>query len=524
MVLTGHGKTRTRPDARLDGLAFASGRILRSKRRTHRSFTIGARFLSALVTIVGIASPTRAGLVDELNATLTKLPHAQTKVGACVIDLATGQTIFSKEADRPLTPASCMKVFAMATALTELGPDFQFETILASDGRNLIVIGDGDPGFGDEKLCRSRKQSVTAALERWSDALVAKGLDRIPGDLIIDESIFEPDRIHPSWDERDLDNWYAAPVGGLNINDNCLDVTVIPARERGATPKIEVQPPTSLARFVNAAKSGLKGEPVLRHRYDTYEYTIGGQVPKRWRFGAVPFPDPGLLFADALRGVMSRSNIALAGQIRTTRVRHADGSLPPGLTIIAKHHTPLADVLQRAGKDSQNLFAECLLKRAGYAWARRNGGSDAVGSWSTGRQAVMELVHRAEIDPQGLQVADGSGLSRDNASTARQLAMLIAWSARQPWSKLFHDSLAEAGVDGSLKKRLRDTPGAVFAKTGTMQGVRALAGYVDGAGGPRYAFAILFNGYPGGSAPYKAIQDKFCRILLENSGSRSARK
>lgn len=487
-----------------------------------------ARFLPSLYLAPAVCCALAASLcaepADEIAAVLSKLPHAQTKVSACVIDLATGRTIFAKDADQTLTPASCMKVFAMSAALANLGPKFDFETILATDGRNLIVLGDGDPGFGDEKLCQKRKQGVTATFDRWADALVAKGLTRIPGDLIIDESIFEADRIHPSWEERDLDNWYAAAVGGLNINDNCLDVTVTPARERGAAPLIDVQPPTSLARFVNAAKSGLKGEPVLRHRYDTYEYTIGGQVPKRWRFGAVPFPDPGMLFADSLRSVLARSNIAVAGQIRSARVRLPNGSLPPALTVLAKHETPLADVLQRAGKDSQNLFAECLLKRAGYAWSRRHGQPDAVGSWTTGRQAVMELAQSADVDPRGLQVADGSGLSRNNACSARQLATLLMWNTRQPWAVLFHDSLAEAGVDGSLKKRLRETPGAVFAKTGTMRGVRALAGYVDGASGPRYAFAVIFNGYPGTSAPYKALQDRICRILLDSNTGRSARK
>ena len=119
------------------------------------------------------------------------------------------------------------------------------------------------------------------------------------------------------------------------------------------------------------------------------------------------------------------------------------------------------------------------------------------------------------MDSRGLVVADGSGLSRRNACTARQLTAMLAWAYRQPFAPVLHDSLATAGVDGSLRKRLKDSDGRVHAKTGTMRGIRALAGYVDSDAGPRYAFAVLFNGYPGGSAPYNTIQDRFCRVLAD---------
>jgi D-alanyl-D-alanine carboxypeptidase/D-alanyl-D-alanine-endopeptidase (penicillin-binding protein 4) len=139
------------------------------------------------------------------------------------------------------------------------------------------------------------------------------------------------------------------------------------------------------------------------------------------------------------------------------------------------------------------------------------------------------MLHKAGIATQNAAIVDGSGLSRENACTPRQLAEVLAWARRQPWAAALHDNLSQAGVDGSLKKRLKESEGAIFAKTGTMRGIRALAGYVDGASGPRYAFAIIFNRYTGPSTPYKAIQDKFCRVLLEAvdapaEGPRAARR
>ena len=182
--------------------------------------------------------------------------------------------------------------------------------------------------------------------------------------------------------------------------------------------------------------------------------------------------------------------------------------------MVAAYRTPIADVLRRTGKDSQNLFAEGLLKRSGYAWAQRTGAAKPQGTWETGAHALIEMVRRAGVDTTGLKVMDGSGLSRNNACTARQVAQVLAWSFKQPWGPLLHDSLATAGRDGSLHRRLRDSPGRVFAKTGTMRGVRTLAGYVDSRLGPRFAFAVFFNGYRGPSTPYKEIQDRFCRTLI----------
>ncbi len=254
---------------------------------------------------------------------------------------------------------------------------------------------------------------------------------------------------------------------------------------------------------------------MLHHPWRTFEYRIKGRCAKRWPFNSVSFPDPGLLFADSLRTFLAGRGVSVAGTIRRARVREPGGGLPASLTVLARRSTGIADVLRRAGKDSQNLFAECLLKRVGYAWAKKQGAADPQGSWSLGAQAVVALTKRAGIDTRGLVVADGSGLSRDNACSARQLTSLLAWTATRGAGPSVHDSLSVAGVDGSLRKRLKEMPGRIVAKTGTMRGVRTLAGYVDTNVGSKYAFAVMFNGYKGPSTPYRKIQDRFCRVLVE---------
>lgn len=454
-------------------------------------------------------------LERNLRSTLAAKPHAQTQVGACVVDLKNGATVFEQDADQSFTPASVTKLFTMAAALETLGTDFAFTTRLATDGASLYVIGDGDPAFGDEKLQASRDETITADFTRWAETLTTAGVSTVPGDLVIDESIFDDQRVHPSWDENDLGKWYAAPIGGLNFNGNCVDITVSPSAKHGAAALVTVSPATSLIKIVNKCRTGNGRDPVLHHPPDTWEYIINGRCKKRWPFPSVAVPDPGLLFGDALRTVLEKHGIHIAGGIKRTRIRHPDGTLPPSLRVIAQRTTPLSDVLLRVGKNSQNLFAECLLKRTGFALAQRRGDDQPQGNWTNGQIAVRGLFRTAGIGESGFVIADGSGLSRENACTARQLVQLLTWMRSRPGGDLFTDSLSIAGVDGSLRKQLRDLPGRVFAKTGTMRGVRVLAGYVNDGSAPRFAFAVIFNGYKGPSTPYREIQERFCRTLVK---------
>jgi len=276
---------------------------------------------------------------------------------------------------------------------------------------------------------------------------------------------------------------------------------------------VTFQPENSLVRIVGLCRVG-KGPPVLHHPFDSFEYRISGTCRKRWPFGSVSFPDPGLLFADSMKMAFLRHGVRIAGKIERRKLRLAGGGLPASIEILDRHKTSISQVLSRIGKDSQNLFAECLLKRVGYAWSQKTQSLSAQGSWRTGQDAIKNLVRTVGIDTEGLQVSDGSGLSRQNRCSARQLVDLLAWMHQQPNAWMLYDGLAVSGEDGSLRKRLSDVPRRVFAKTGTMTGVTALAGYVLGHDGSQYAFCIMFNGYPGSSAPYRKIQDTLCRVLV----------
>lgn len=482
-------------------------------------FLCSAACLSILLSLsTATATPGVGSVATQIDAALLHIPHANAVAGVCVVDLTTGGIVYERNADRPLIPASNMKVFVMAAALPVLGPAFEFETVLATDGTNLVLIGDGDPALGDPKLCHERGQTRTTEFERWAGVLRDRDTSTIPGDILIDDSLFDTERINPTWEASDLGKWYAAPVGALNFNDNCVDITVRPGDSPGSLAIVSVFPKSARIHITNRCKTGGSGTPILHHLPGTLEYVVSGRCTKRWPFGAVSFPDPGLLAGESLRTVLLRNGIRVQGGIRRQRVREPDGGLPDTLTVVSRFRTPITAVLKRIGKNSQNLFAECLLKRVGYEWARASGIAAPQGSWALGARAVLATLNAEGINTAELTISDGSGLSRENRCSARQLTSVLTWINRQPYSSIFRESLSIAGKDGSLRKRLKELPGVVLGKTGTMRGIRTLSGYITSpTGRPRYAFAILFNSYKGPSTPYKKIQDQVCRILARTT-------
>ena len=200
---------------------------------------------------------------------------------------------------------------------------------------------------------------------------------------------------------------------------------------------------------------------------------------------------------------------------RPARVRAVTGRAEQ----TARTFVTLAPVLARTGKNSQNLFAECLTKRLGYERARRQGRPDPQGTWANGSAALAEFLSTCRPRSTGARLVDGSGLSRDNRASAADFVAVLETMHRHRQRKLFVDSLAIAGQDGSLRKRMRDLPGAVYAKTGYLRGVRTLSGYAVTPQGRWRAFSVLFNGIKGSTAPFNDLHDKVCRILMEEGTS-----
>jgi D-alanyl-D-alanine carboxypeptidase/D-alanyl-D-alanine-endopeptidase (penicillin-binding protein 4) len=510
----------------------ARGPLARNPMRPPRILALACLLLAPSAALAGSLATDVATLVRS-----AKLPGAEVSVS--VREVGTGEALVAIRAERPLIPASNMKLLTTGAALAALGPEFRFRTFMAlqpGDRNRIVVVGDGDPAFGDPELLAStiRRRpdgsvetglDVDSLLAMWADAVAGLGLTRID-DLIVDDRVFDRDRIPDGWPEDQLNEHYCAEVAGLNFHANCLHLSPRPAGGRAVAGDFTPKAPWIDVANRATAKSGSKDRHDAWLAHNPGDASGGGSFTL---FGNVrdasaspirtTLRDPatffGLLLADRLRarGIeVSRVRLAETGEI------FADDSIVgPAVS------TPLATVLDRANSDSRNLHAECLFKRIGHAHA---GGS---ASWGDGDRALRsELVGR--VSPtllEGVVFADGSGLSRLNRVRAD---LMTAWldvihddpSLRGP----FLESLAVAGERGTLRKRFRgvDLKGCeVLAKSGFINGVSCLSGYVIAPSGRTIAFSVLCNGVRS-VADAKLLQEKIAARIAEEIASPLARR
>ncbi len=473
-----------------------------------RAIVLAAAFFGA----TAFAANDLASRIDGVVASGKK---GEVMAGIRVVELPSGQVLYALNANRAFIPASNMKLLTTAAAIDLLGVDFTYKTLLVQRGNDLIVIGSGDPGAGDPRFALQRNEAVTAMFHRWAEAMGKAGIKEVTGEILFDDSIFDSTWINPSWRTAELDSWFAAPVGGLNFNDNCIDMIIEPTKP-GEACNVVMTPRTQTVQIVNNCRTGGKGKPVCGRKAGEDVIQINGGCVKKTTLSPVAVHDPGMLFAGAFREVLVASGIKVSQKIRRVRVRQADGSLPADCKVLAVYETKLPDVLTRCNKFSQNLFAECLLKTIGYYHGRTPGDAAAVGSWTTGRVAIRQYMMKVGLQPHECVIDDGSGLSHDNRLSPTHLTTVLQNMYNHPARDIFIQSLAVGGKDGTIKKRMTKLEGQVYAKTGYVAGSRTLSGYVSDRTGKKWAcFSILFNNIKGGTTPYVTIQDEVVKLIAQ---------
>ncbi|HZZ42596.1 MAG TPA: D-alanyl-D-alanine carboxypeptidase/D-alanyl-D-alanine-endopeptidase [Tepidisphaeraceae bacterium] len=489
-----------------------------------RKSFIGSAILMSVMAVAGCShqAPMSFGQAsdrqsDDLKTRLHTALHERDSSGAIlaarVIDLNTHQELFAENLDRPMKPASNLKLFTTSATLDRFGPKHTFDTYLAMDGDDLWIIGTGDPSLGDPKIAKKKHESQLAAFDRWAATLKSKGITEIKGKLYYYDGAFDAETVHPSWSRGDLTDWYAAPVTGLNFNDNCIDVSVTPT-EPGKPVTYEVMPPLADLHITNEMTTGGKfvEEPIDRKDKSMNWYLTGGD-PEKKTLGSKCVPYPGAFFADAMRTHFEKLGIHIDG-VTERAEKPLDGKLiPPANKTLLVERSPLPQVLNRLTKDSQNLFAEAFNKSLGRQWDLDHG-RDVPGSWKSGSEAVHAFLQKNHIDDSGVKLVDGSGLSHEDRITARAMSEMLATMHTHPYSKTFFEALPIGGVDGTIGKRMKDIAGKIHAKTGYINGVRSLSGYAQAANGHMLVFTFVYNQIPGSVAPFEELQDNACRLLV----------
>jgi D-alanyl-D-alanine carboxypeptidase/D-alanyl-D-alanine-endopeptidase (penicillin-binding protein 4) len=392
--------------------------------------------LAAVAAAALVAAPAAgaASLPVRLGHAL-RVPHVA-QSGAVAVDLLTGRTFFAQGEDMPLAPASNEKLTVTYAALRELGPSYRFRTRVVGVGTLVGATWHGTlvlKGFGDPTL-------TTLRVQRLVNRLWQRGIRRVDGRVLGDESWFDDLRVAQGW-----------------------------------KPSFELQDSLPLSALV-----------VDRDRYD-------GHVALQ----------PAVAAAGTFRRLLRARGIAVAGPAGVGVADPGDPTLAETLS------APLAEVVRRMDRVSDNFDAEMLLKDLGAELG-------AGGTTAAGLRIVTAALAGAGVPLAGVRLVDGSGLSLDDRLTARALGALLVAIWHDPALRpVVWSALPVAGESGTLKDRMRRRParGAVRAKTGTTDQASALSGYA----GRRYAFAVLENGRPVSWTWARTAQDRFATLLAASA-------
>ena len=447
------------------------------------------------------ASATFGDVLSAKVAAFEKTIGGGARVGVSVVDLASGKATVSTRENELFIPASNQKLLSSAFALHALGGDYRFTTELyITSGGDIVVYGDFDPTFGDPELAVEEGKSIYAEMDRWAVAVKKHLGDKPPGRLFVSggSGVYRPD----TWKVNQNHLHYQAPAGKLNFHRNCFSAT-FQITDAKAHAIIVPQ-----SRFISVSSSVQVGE---KHIWSMHPGAGDGELVLRGTIKtASPYPlyvaagDPPMLFARTLADRFVAAGVPFEGLIKSMDLSKIDRK---GAKPVCTTTTPLARAMIRANRDSLNMAAECFLLRAGD------------GTWA-GSARVMEktLAKAFELSADSLVVSDGSGLARKNRVSPATMTKLLAGIAGRKDASVLTDSLARAGIDGTLQKRMSTAPcmGRIIGKTGYILKVSCLSGYVlDKTGKPAMAFSIMANDMPGRVAPAKALQDEICAMLVE---------
>jgi len=450
--------------------------------------------------------PDTTALKADLQKVTSQANVAGSKVGIYAVDIQTGDVLMELNADALLNPASNTKLVTGAAALDVLGPEWTIFTRVSHDGTlegdkitgNLWIKSDGDPFLH------------YAQMVAWAIDIKGQGVRKIEGDIVIDDTSFAPGYIPPAFDQKDEDASYRAPIGAVSVSFNSVSVEVHPGTV-GQPGIVRLNPPNDYVKVTNQTRTragkGIGINARARANGDVTEIVVTGSI-------GVDAPGPGvvrkridhpsLFTGSVFKHALQETGIAVTGAVRL-------GERPNNTrTLVLFESSPMWSSVAAMNKWSNNFMAEMIFRLLG----RDNGPANVERS----REVVAEFMQRAGVTP-GWTIFNGSGLYDGNLFSARQLTELLVHMGRHRFAPEFATSLAIAGRDGTLKTRLqaKETEANLRGKTGTLNEVTALAGYVTSQSGRRIAYTVIFNETPVRAWTLRPQQDAIVRLLANYS-------
>lgn len=449
------------------------------------------------------------GFSQDFNELIPKEAKSNGKLGVLVTSLTTDRKILEHNSDRLFVPASNMKVITSVAALSLLGGDYKFKTEFYSGGGisdGVLYGGLYIKGYGDPTITTEHLNFIAYELKK-------RGVKEIKGGITVDDSYFDTVRYAKGWKKEWRGDFYSPPIGALTLNHNIFEIKVYPSKS-GRIPAVELEPKGTNINIINKAiTSTRRGGLTAKWLEEGKTIMLQGRISPRSSFYSfkIPISSPDLYVGSALRGVLVDAGIKVNGFL----VR---GVVPHWAKVFYTHFSdPLHSIITEYNKNSVNIIGENILKTLGAEFKA------LPGTWKKGAQVVSEFLHKIGIKDE-FRIVDGSGLSLLNQITPHAITEVLKYAYKnQLIGFQFLASLPIAGVDGTLKGRFKksEVEGRVIAKTGYLNNVRALSGYVFAKSGDVLVFSILANGL---GLKAKEFQNDLLILLVEcckTNGSKS---
>lgn len=431
----------------------------------------------------------------------------------------TGKIVEGYNFEKLIRPASNFKLLTSAAILDELGPNYRYSTKIYGVGfqqkdiwhGDIIIRGAGDPSISG----RFYRDDRFHVFDKFFSALYSKGIRKIDGNLIGNDSFFDNQQYPKGWSWEDLSFYYGVEISALSFNNNAVDLTVYANGAIGETPEIEWFPfDTDYVNFVNQqviTPPHTEYDEFYRRKLGTNTIKLASKLPKGYvEKESLSIHNAPLFFLDTFKKYLEDGNIELSGRIIVDS--QSQDWNEKSYQQLAEHvSVPFDLMLAHINKQSDNFYTEMLLKTA----AAEHYGT--TGSTELGISLVKDFAHSMGMDTTKIEMEDGSGMAAKTLLKIDDLNKLLVKMHNHPYFDTYQKSLPTAGIDGSLENRFLNSPlkGKIKGKTGYVSGVRTLSGYMEAASGQQLVFSIAANNYTQETSYIDYVQEKILERIYE---------
>ncbi len=461
-------------------------------------------------------------LQQDINSIIENPDFANAMIGVAVQSIKSGEYLYKRNNTKNFIPASTMKLFTTGTGLEYLGEDFRFSTRLFLDGHiadngefigNIIIQGNADPSFSKSHGINPQK-----ILEDWAQALDSLNITSIKGNILGDANYLDDITYAPGWAWDDLSSAYSAQISALSFNDNVINLKITQGDSIGSPATISVYPENNYVRilnYINTTDSKIPEESIVFKEPNSNIIELYGAInydttESNVIYRSVTVDNPVLFFLNQFKLAIENKNIRFRGALLD--VNNWNEKLDySNMQLVAEHYSPeLKEIIKVINKKSSNINAELLLKTIGREFR-------GFGSTTNGLECVQDFLRKKGVSVANSSIVDGSGLSRLNIVSPKYMVNFLSAIYRSKHKDNFIASLAEPNQDGTLANRLKMTLAEtkVKAKTGSMNHISNIAGYITTRDGETLAFAIMINNYTVPRSLAENLQDL---ILMRLAG------